>query len=169
MEDFVFLGSTKFDQLARRSPSSPPHAEDKIAHRWCAYAGGNMLHVAHASRRCTPHLVKSPGGKPRPSASAFHQIDNLLGMPARSDDAIDAPFDCLAHGVKLAKHAADRVRTFFLLCQAEHTIHVLDQWQEFRSAVVAQVHQTGDAGQQDEQIGGPEYRDTGGEFVIVAV
>src|SRR6266567_7108155 len=38
MQDFVFLGSAKFDRPARGSSGAPTHAEDKIAHRWCAYA-----------------------------------------------------------------------------------------------------------------------------------
>ena len=76
---------------------------------------GNMRHVARVSRGCTPHFVKSPSGKPRPGAPAFDQIHNLLRMPARGDNAIDAAMHGLAHGVKFAEHAADRVRTFFLL------------------------------------------------------
>jgi hypothetical protein len=39
MEDFVFLRSAEFDQLARGSPGAPTHAENKIADRWCTYAG----------------------------------------------------------------------------------------------------------------------------------
>lgn len=76
---------------------------------------GNMRYLARVSRGCTSPVVKSPGEKARSGASAFDQIYHLFRTPARGDDALDAAVHGLSHGVKLAKHAANGVRTFFLL------------------------------------------------------